>query len=802
MKREEYSLEDDSIFIKTVLEHTAHGTPCSDSDQYMPSLLDDDLVFLTSEPDRQPQAAAPAQPTASMLPAGTRHTENPSPGNEAAPTMASIILDSSDSVYGTDAYEYDLFSAIPDDGRHDRCPDSRAVPGMDRGMGTGDIKVEAGINNSRMRERTSTEIRNDRQMAREQLEEEELVILSEDEDEEPIFLDDDDSASNGSPGSDNSPSYDGFSVYENFFSSQAPDIAELLKPKPPRNIQEFLLRKTFGLEDFRGNQAEIIKASLRNEDIFVLMPTGGGKSLCYQLPALIPEGITVVVSPLLSLIQDQVSALLRKNIPAAALNSNCTISEKDTIMRALAQCLVRLVYVTPELLTKSGKFMTLLHHLSREDRLSRFVIDEAHCVSQWGHDFRPDYIELGFLKRKFPSVPIIALTATATTQVEHDIISSLGISGCRVFRQSFNRENLKYYVLEKTKKTLIDIVSFVRTYYPNSPGIIYCTSKRACEEMSSKLNYLFQECRSEEGGGGGTYSVPQIRTTFYHAGLSKRERNKVQEMWNDGNVKIIVATIAFGMGIDKADVRFVIHYSLPKSLEGYYQETGRAGRDGKESVCILYYSYADIKIHEFMIDKNHGASTEQKERQREYLKYVVQYCENKADCRRVQVLRHFAETFNPADCRKTCDNCQRELKTTRDCTQHAKGILALIRSADKITLLQAVDAYRGSHSKQAIRFSDCCNYGMGKALSKSIVERIVQNLVGNGNIENRMVKQGRSRFVHSYLKYKKQLTDRLELVVDERVEEKVTERQAAAAAKQQTAASKKRNSRTKRVSKT
>ncbi|KHN69374.1 ATP-dependent DNA helicase RecQ [Ordospora colligata OC4] len=516
----------------------------------------------------------------------------------------------------------------------------------------------------------------------------------------------------------------------------------------PRCIEEFYLQKVFGMKEFRTNQREVICSCMAGRDVFVLMPTGGGKSICYQLPALIDDGITIVISPLLSLVQDQIYNLLQKGILALPINSNLSQSERSLVFDVLGgeETLCKIFYVTPELVAKSGHFHDVLSNLVRRNKLKRFVIDEAHCVSQWGHDFRPDYKELGSIRQRYPNVPIIALTATATQRVEMDILENLRIRGCERFRMSFNRANLRYEVRAKTSTVEIDMVSFVQTHFPDCCGIVYCTSKKECEMISERLRKY-------------------VKTAFYHAGLSKNERNSVQERWNNGDVKVIVATIAFGMGIDKKDVRFVIHYCIPKSLEGYYQETGRAGRDGLESVCVLFYTYGDKKKITFMIEKGDGGY-EQKQRQRDDLEAVIQFCENKTDCRRMQVLAHFGEVFDANQCGKTCDNCRRESVVKKDYVKEAKDLILLVYTSNKITLCQTVDVYKGVSTKKSKEFFGSEYYGKGVKMSRTTIERILRNLISQGYIQEKVEAADR-RFSWAYLIAKKTRIEKLEIVEEE-----------------------------------
>ncbi|KAJ3573735.1 hypothetical protein NP233_g2250 [Leucocoprinus birnbaumii] len=348
------------------------------------------------------------------------------------------------------------------------------------------------------------------------------------------------------------------------------------------------LEFVFGLKEFRPNQLEAISATLEGKDVFVLMPTGGGKSLCYQLPAVCTSGktcgVTIVVSPLTALMEDQVSALTAKGVDAFFWSADSLQHEVSAKLFS-GDKKPSLLYVTPEKLRASSSCRNLLERLYRQQQLARFAIDEAHCISTWGQDFRSAYQGLGQLRQDYPNVPIIALTATANERTRDDIVDQLRLRNPASFNQSFNRPNLKYYIEKKTK-VLDSIVDFIQRKHPNSSGVIYCLSRRSCQNLTEQLQ--------SKG----------LRAEYFHAGLDKDTKNRLLEEWKKDKFRIIVATIAFGMGIDKPDVRFVIHHDLPKSLSGYYQETGRAGRDGKPADCVLYYSYKDFLTICWMIEND------------------------------------------------------------------------------------------------------------------------------------------------------------------------------------------------------
>ncbi len=516
------------------------------------------------------------------------------------------------------------------------------------------------------------------------------------------------------------------------------------------------LRKRFQLRGFRHNQLEAINATLGGKDAFVLMPTGGGKSLCYQLPSVVQSGktsgVTIVISPLLSLMHDQVEHLKTLNIQAFLINGEVTAEHRRFVLSALRESqveeFIQLLYITPEMLNKSGIIINAFRDLHRRRKLARIVIDEAHCVSQWGHDFRPDYKELGKVRRTFPGVPVMALTATATENVKVDVIHNLGMDGCDVFTQSFNRPNLFYEVRPKMKATdkandnLKSIAETINFHHKGESGIVYCLSRSNCEKIAERLRKEYH-----------------IKAQHYHAGMDAESRMDVQKKWQSGQEHVIVATIAFGMGIDKADVRFVIHHTVPKSLEGYYQETGRAGRDGRKSKCYLYYGYGDTTQIKRMIDKGEG-DFRQKERQKQMLRNVVQFCENKSDCRRVQVLAYFNEHFRREDCQESCDNCTSGTTfKTEDYSDHARAIVNLVRQiwSYNVTLLHCVDIYRGVKKKKTAG-RETEEFGRGAELERGDVERVFYRLLGDGALEEFNVVNG-AGFATSYVKVGRRAQD-------------------------------------------
>ena len=466
------------------------------------------------------------------------------------------------------------------------------------------------------------------------------------------------------------------------------------------------LKLYFGYEQFRPMQEQIITNILEGRDVLVLMPTGGGKSVCYQVPAVVMPGLCVVVSPLIALMKDQVEALLVNGIPAAYLNSSQSGEEQYDIENKCLNGAIKLLYVSPEKLLSVG-FFSFLKRL----KVSLFAVDEAHCISAWGHDFRPEYTQLRALKQQFPAIPVVALTATADRLTQKDIQEQLQLNKPEVFVSSFDRPNINLMV-QSGQNRFHKITEFLGRHH-GQPGIIYCLSRKATESLAKKL---------KDNG---------YNATFYHAGMNAQMRAKAQEAFLRDDVQIVCATIAFGMGIDKSNVRWVIHYNLPKNIEGYYQEIGRAGRDGAKSDALLFYSFADVINMRTMLSENDKA---QNELQLVKLERMQQFAEA-TFCRRRILLQYFGETM-PKNC-GNCDIC-RNPPTSFDGTQLVqKALSAIARTQERVNMSLLVDVLRGSRNSQVLSsgYDRIKTYGAGREIGTLDWHRYLHQMLNAGLIE-------------------------------------------------------------------
>jgi ATP-dependent DNA helicase RecQ len=466
-----------------------------------------------------------------------------------------------------------------------------------------------------------------------------------------------------------------------------------------------ILRETFGHAGFRGAQGEIVGHVAGGGDALVLMPTGGGKSVCYQIPALLREGTGIVISPLIALMQDQVAAMTQLGVRAACLNSTLDAQAARDTEHALVDGKLDLLYVAPERLN-TPRCLDLL----ARSRIALFAIDEAHCVSQWGHDFRPEYLQLSVLHERFPQVPRIALTATADPQTRDEIVSRLALGSARLFVSSFDRPNIRYRIVDKTEARA-QLLRFIRDEHPGEAGIVYCLSRRKVDETAAWL------------AGQGIRALP------YHAGMDTAERAQNQARFQRDEGIVMVATIAFGMGIDKPDVRFVAHLDLPKSIEGYYQETGRAGRDGLPADAWMAYGLADVVQQRRMIDQSEGGE-DFKRVSTAKLDALLGLCET-AGCRRVRLLAYFGEDSSPCG---NCDTCL-EPPQTWDGTEAArKALSAIYRTGQRFGAMHLIEVLRGKPGERVSRWGhDKLNvFGLGADLDDGAWRSVFRQLIALG----------------------------------------------------------------------
>jgi ATP-dependent DNA helicase RecQ len=465
------------------------------------------------------------------------------------------------------------------------------------------------------------------------------------------------------------------------------------------------LKKFFGYDKFRGKQEDVIKNVLSGKNTFVIMPTGAGKSLCYQLPAVMLEGTALVISPLIALMKNQVDQMKAFGIEAGFLNSTMARSEYDAVKQKVLKGSLKMLYVAPESLVKD-EFVDFL----RQAKVSFLAVDEAHCISEWGHDFRPEYRRIREIMNQLGSVPLVALTATATPKVRIDILQNLGIEEADVFLTSFNRPNLYYEIRPKLNgnHAMGEVIKTIKQH-PNQSSIIYCLSRRKVEENAELLN------------------VNGIKAVPYHAGLDPATRNRHQDMFLNEDVQVVVATIAFGMGIDKPDVRFVFHYDVPKSIESYYQETGRAGRDGLDGTCVLFYDFNDIvKLEKFMKDK----PVNERESGKLLLYEMAAFAESGA-CRRKMMLHYFGEHFDNANCNGMCDNC-RYPKETYDASAHVTLALDAVRQTrERAQMTHVIQVVRGINSQQVnlAEHDRLSVFGKGQDMDESAWKSVYSQLL-------------------------------------------------------------------------